>query len=311
VDGSVVATHATSGRIQTPVNPLWIGGNLPYGEHFDGLIDEVRVYDRALSPVQISRDMASPVRPAPGLVAGYGFEAGTGTTAVDASGQHNTGRIEGATWTRGRYGRALSFDGMASMVRVGPSARLNLTRAMTLSGWVFPRARQAGWRTVVQRQTDAYFLTASSGRENRRGFVDLVRIVLLVVAVAWFTVLIATRRGPRSAARRRSWWLAIVLFALGSFADAVFAPTGTLIGPSLVAVWLAASASNRVESASLFLAAIVGVAVTTASLADVAGVGVALSRNHAAVTRTAALGAIFVLAGVAAQRGELTLRRRR
>ena len=39
--------------IQTTDNPLWIGGNSPYGEYFQGLIDEVRVYNRALTQAEI------------------------------------------------------------------------------------------------------------------------------------------------------------------------------------------------------------------------------------------------------------------
>ena len=39
--------------------------------------------------------MATPVAPAPGLVAGYAFDAGSGTTAADSSGNGNTGEIRG------------------------------------------------------------------------------------------------------------------------------------------------------------------------------------------------------------------------
>ena len=49
--------------------------------------------------------------PAPpeGLVAAYGFEEGTGTTASDASANAHQGTLEGGTaWTTaGKYGRAL------------------------------------------------------------------------------------------------------------------------------------------------------------------------------------------------------------
>ena len=84
VNGRQVSSRATTGTIQTPQNPLWIGGNLPYGEHFSGLIDEVRIYERALSVDEIRHDMATPVAPAAGLVAGYAFDARSGRTAVDS-----------------------------------------------------------------------------------------------------------------------------------------------------------------------------------------------------------------------------------
>ena len=70
----------------------------------------------------------------------------------------------GATWsTQGRYGSALSFNGSTGRVQVADSASLDLTTAMTLSAWIMPTASQSGWRTILQRETDAYFLNASSG----------------------------------------------------------------------------------------------------------------------------------------------------
>ena len=53
-----VATRAAGGAVKTTTNPLWIGGNQPYGEYFNGLIDDVRVFNRALTPANIQADMA-------------------------------------------------------------------------------------------------------------------------------------------------------------------------------------------------------------------------------------------------------------
>src|SRR6266513_617038 len=109
--------------------------------------------------------VASPAvaRAQTGLVAAWGFNEGTGTTVADASGNNNTGTISGATWsTLGRYGNALSFNGTNNLVVVNSSASLNVTTAMTLSAWVFPTATQSGWRTIMQREVDAYFLNASN-----------------------------------------------------------------------------------------------------------------------------------------------------
>jgi fibronectin type 3 domain-containing protein len=104
----------------------------------------------------------------PGLVAGWTFSEGIGATTADVSGNGNTGTITSATWsTQGRYGGALSFNGTSSIVRVPASASLNLTTGMTLSGWVRPSVSLDGWRTIVHRQTDAYFLTASGDSPGR------------------------------------------------------------------------------------------------------------------------------------------------
>ena len=63
VNGVQVASTAVSGLIQASSSPLWIGGNQPYGEYFKGLIDDVRVYNRALSQAEIQADMATPLGP--------------------------------------------------------------------------------------------------------------------------------------------------------------------------------------------------------------------------------------------------------
>ena len=69
--------------------------------------------------------------------------------------------------TQGRFGNALSFNGTNSVVRVASSASLNLSSAMTLSAWIRPTASQTGWRTILQRQADAYFLSSSNDQAGR------------------------------------------------------------------------------------------------------------------------------------------------
>ena len=63
VNGNVAASRAVIGSIQTNNSPLWIGGNVPFGEFFQGRIDEVRVYNRALNQSEIKTDMETPVGP--------------------------------------------------------------------------------------------------------------------------------------------------------------------------------------------------------------------------------------------------------
>jgi hypothetical protein len=99
----------------------------------------------------------------PGLVGAWGFNEDSGTTVTDSSGNNNTGTIIGATrTTAGKYGSALSFNGTNARVRVNSSASLNVTTGLTLEAWVRPTASQSAWRTIVQKQSDAYFLNASN-----------------------------------------------------------------------------------------------------------------------------------------------------
>ncbi len=96
-------------------------------------------------------------------VAAYGFNENTGVTVLDASTNSNTGTIMGgATWVPGRFGSALSFDGVDDRVFVNSSSSVNLSAAMTLEAWVQPTAAQSDWRTIIQKETDAYFLNGSN-----------------------------------------------------------------------------------------------------------------------------------------------------
>jgi hypothetical protein len=57
VNGTLVRTTAVTGAIGTSNNPLRIGGNNVWGEWFAGTIDELNVYNRALTAAEIAVDM--------------------------------------------------------------------------------------------------------------------------------------------------------------------------------------------------------------------------------------------------------------
>jgi hypothetical protein len=63
LNGAPVASQAQTGAIATSTNPLQIGGDSLYGGYFAGRIDEVRIYDRALSVAEIQSDMNTAVTP--------------------------------------------------------------------------------------------------------------------------------------------------------------------------------------------------------------------------------------------------------
>jgi hypothetical protein len=299
---------------------LWLGGNHPYGEYFEGVIDDVRIYDRALGESEIQADMTTPVAagsPARGpaksagtalavatgaarLVGAYSFDAGSGASVIDDSGNGNVGAITGATWTtQGRYGSALRFDGTGDMVRVPASASLNVGSGLTLSAWVWPTAAQSGWRTIVHREADTYFLTAGSNLEGLVGPVDDLLAGAVVAAAAWFSVAMVRSRGSWIGPRRRTWRVAAAMFLVGCVVDAAFAPSATLFGPTLLAVWFAASASDHVEAASGSLLAIALTATTAVSLAGVAWFGIRMEKNDGGLVRSAALGVTLSVIGLA------------
>ena len=61
VNGVLASTTAVSGAMAASSGVLRLGGNSVWGEWFSGLIDEVRVYNRALSQSEIQTDVNKPV----------------------------------------------------------------------------------------------------------------------------------------------------------------------------------------------------------------------------------------------------------
>ncbi|MGI8685664.1 MAG: LamG domain-containing protein, partial [Acidimicrobiales bacterium] len=63
VNGVLVKTAALTGSIKTSASPLRFGGNASWGEWFSGRIDDVRIYNQALTAAQIQTDMSTPIVP--------------------------------------------------------------------------------------------------------------------------------------------------------------------------------------------------------------------------------------------------------
>jgi hypothetical protein len=102
----------------------------PFG--FRGVIDEVRIYHRALSEAEIKKHASARRQAAKdklGLVLCYSFEKGN---AADTSGNNNNGKVEGAAATQGKFGRALRFTGRASASVSGFLVRHDWTQDVPL-----------------------------------------------------------------------------------------------------------------------------------------------------------------------------------
>jgi glucose/arabinose dehydrogenase/PKD repeat protein len=108
----------------------------------------------ATIPVTLS--VTAPPPPSTGLVGAWAFNEASGTGATDSSGAGNHGTLSGATrTTAGRYGSALTFDGVNDWVTVPDSASLDLTNGVTMEAWVRPTALGSTWRTVVIKEQPA------------------------------------------------------------------------------------------------------------------------------------------------------------
>jgi hypothetical protein len=97
VNGVLVKSASRSGLLATNTDALRIGNRQAGDRAYDGAIDEVRVWNRALplSEIVANRDKEL-TGTEPGLVAYYRFNEGTGQVGIDAAGQNNNG-VRGST----------------------------------------------------------------------------------------------------------------------------------------------------------------------------------------------------------------------
>jgi hypothetical protein len=61
VDGVLKASKASTGTTKSSTGQLRIGGNTIWGEWFNGALDEIRIYNRALSATEIATDRTTPI----------------------------------------------------------------------------------------------------------------------------------------------------------------------------------------------------------------------------------------------------------
>ena len=89
-----------------------------------------------------------------GITAGYAFNEVSGTTAADASGHGIVGTLtNGPTFTAGKYGNAVTLDGVNDFVNLGNPTALQFTGSMTVSAWVYATSFPADDAAVVSKRT--------------------------------------------------------------------------------------------------------------------------------------------------------------
>lgn len=85
------------------------------------------------------------------LVAHWKFDQSEGNTITDASKKGNQGELHGSTWTEGKLGQAMKFDGTDDYVEAPNSDGLNFEDEMTIAAWVNLAEVGKGRQILVQK----------------------------------------------------------------------------------------------------------------------------------------------------------------
>ncbi len=101
--------------------------------YFNGSLDEVRVFGRALSAAEV----ASLSSWAAGPIGWWKLDDNTGTSAADSSAGGNAGTLTlGPTYGVGKFGSGVKFDGSDDYINLPAAVRPGATNYYTMEAWV-------------------------------------------------------------------------------------------------------------------------------------------------------------------------------
>jgi len=106
----------------------------PMAYMFKGLIDDVRIYNRALTDEEIEQQHVAPARR--GLVAYYDFERLDGERAIDRSGNGMDLENRGAASRTGKIGKAVYFDGESAFLSAQETGKVDMSDGWSISFWM-------------------------------------------------------------------------------------------------------------------------------------------------------------------------------
>jgi hypothetical protein len=88
------------------------------------------------------------------------FDEGQDDTAADSSGNGNDGKLEGAKWIDGKFGKALEFNGVSDYVDAGndPITDVDGTNILSISAWVKRASDNSIMLVVMRRSPGGYIL---------------------------------------------------------------------------------------------------------------------------------------------------------
>jgi hypothetical protein len=138
-----------------------LGNTSTLSQDFNGQIDETRIYRRALSPAEV----VQLYNWAPGPIAHYKLDDGTGQSPVDSSSNGYTGTLgtdtsagaDDPAWSNGKFGDALRFDG-GDFAKIDNAALNNICNFSSSGGF----SVSAWFKFASAAANNAIFMMGSS-----------------------------------------------------------------------------------------------------------------------------------------------------
>lgn len=168
INGHLRGSNTGSGATASDTSNLLIGGSS--SANFDGLIDDFKIYSATLTGAEVLIDMNAnaSINVSTGVeekatisggagnppVAYWSFDDNTGTSAVDRSGNGQTGTLGNSPeWSAGKRGAGLNFAGSGSQ-NVQATATFGNPTTMTYSAWIYPRSGgEGGLGRIIHKRT--------------------------------------------------------------------------------------------------------------------------------------------------------------
>jgi len=135
------------------------------GSGFNGTIDDLKIYNTALSDSEVLSEYKSA-----SLVAYWNLDDGSGTTAADSTGNGNTGNLANGTsgtgvcgakacpsWVAGIHGNALQFDGIGDYVMIAENPTLRMASGVTMETWIKIPTIATGKGGIIGCEGDNYW----------------------------------------------------------------------------------------------------------------------------------------------------------
>jgi fibronectin type 3 domain-containing protein/regulation of enolase protein 1 (concanavalin A-like superfamily) len=168
VNGQIVGQNQSMpmSPAQLPPTPLnYLGKSQWNDPYFDGKIDDFRIYRGALTAAD-AQTLANLG------VAHLKFDETSGTTAADATANGWTGTLaNGATWTAGQTGNAVSLASASSQYVTLPTGIVNGLTTCTLTSWVYLNTTST-WARIFDfgTGTNNYMFLAPQGGAGKIRF---------------------------------------------------------------------------------------------------------------------------------------------